>query len=100
MKRVLCGKLARPMRILVRLPNWIGDVVMATPALRALRAGFRDAEIAVLGRPGMFGMLEAAGWYDRAIPVPGKESGLLAPLRLGRALARDRFDLALLFPNS
>ena len=29
--------LAEPERILVSLPGWVGDVVMATPALRALR---------------------------------------------------------------
>ena len=35
-------------RILVVMPNWVGDVVMATPALRALRERFADAHIGLL----------------------------------------------------
>ena len=31
------------MKIAVFWPNWVGDAVMATPAVRALRAHFRDA---------------------------------------------------------
>ena len=30
-------------RLVVRAPNWLGDAVMALPALAALRAHFRDA---------------------------------------------------------
>ena len=29
-----------PREILVRSPNWMGDLIMATPGFRALRAGF------------------------------------------------------------
>ena len=36
-----------PRRILVRLPNWVGDALMATPALRALRRAQQQAEISV-----------------------------------------------------
>ena len=32
-----------PRRIVARIPNWVGDVVMATPALRALKKGIPDA---------------------------------------------------------
>ena len=38
-------------RIAVFLPNWIGDVVMATPALRAMRDQFPSAEIVGIMRP-------------------------------------------------
>lgn len=87
------------MRILIRLPNWLGDVVMATPFLRAVRAGFPRDEVAVLGAPAVFPVLEPARWYDRAIPL-GKETGLLRPFRLGRALRAERFDAVFLLPNS
>ena len=32
-------------RIALFLPNWIGDVVMATPAIRAVRTAFPQAEL-------------------------------------------------------
>ena len=38
-------------RLLVRLPNPLGDAVMATPTLRALRRGLPGAHISVLGLP-------------------------------------------------
>ena len=87
------------MKVLVQLPNWVGDVVMATPALRAVRAGFEGAEVVLLGRPHLLSMLEGAPWFDRAIPLAGK-GGPLAPLIVGRALRAERFDLALVLPNS
>jgi hypothetical protein len=42
-----------PERILVRLPNWTGDVVMATPGLRALRSCYAEAQITAHVRPGL-----------------------------------------------
>ena len=33
------------MNIAIFCPNWVGDVVMATPALRALRCGFPRARL-------------------------------------------------------
>jgi heptosyltransferase-2 len=38
-----------PDRVIVRLPNWLGDTVMAVPALRSLRAGWPDARILAAG---------------------------------------------------
>src|SRR5439155_1248811 len=38
-----------PTRVIVRLPNWLGDTVMAVPALRALRTGWPEARILVAG---------------------------------------------------
>ena len=36
--------------IVVRLPNWVGDVVMATPALRALRRALTSGKLILLGK--------------------------------------------------
>jgi len=38
-------------KILFRATNWVGDAIMALPALRAVRARFSDAEIAIVARP-------------------------------------------------
>jgi hypothetical protein len=34
-------------RLVIRAPNWLGDAVMALPAMGALRAAFADAHVAV-----------------------------------------------------
>jgi len=38
-----------PAGVIVRLPNWLGDTVMAVPALRALREALSGVEILFAG---------------------------------------------------
>ncbi len=54
-------------KIAIVLPNHVGDVVMATPALRALRCGFPEAEISALVRAPLAGLLGGCPWIDRLI---------------------------------
>ncbi|MCU1376787.1 MAG: lipopolysaccharide heptosyltransferase [Actinomycetia bacterium] len=89
------------MRIAVFAPNLIGDTVMATPSLRALRAGFPGAEIAVVIKPHVAPTLDAAPWVDRIIPFhPKAKDPAHRSLAVLRRLRSDRFDLAVLMPNS
>ncbi|MBS3820738.1 MAG: hypothetical protein GVY16_09935 [Planctomycetes bacterium] len=85
--------------ILVALPNWVGDAVMATPALRALRAHYRDALITLLGRPAI---LQVLGDDPRLADATMEthKGGLLSTWRTAREIRRGRFDLAVLLPNS
>ncbi len=85
-----------PRRIAVFLPNWVGDVVMATPTLAALRARFPDAEIVHVGRPAAVATLDGTGVADGAIDT-ARTGGLWG---LARTLRRRRPDLAVLMPNS
>jgi heptosyltransferase-2 len=87
-----------PRAVLVRAPNWVGDAVMATPALRALRAAQPQARIVVLGRPGIGVLLRGLRSFDAFLPDPGR--GLRAAGGLVRALRRERFDWAVLLPDS
>lgn len=82
-------------RILVRSPTWVGDVVMATPALRALRRGFPSAEIVFEGRPFMRELLAGHPSIDRFLADEGR--GVWARARVLRA---ERFDVAVLLPDS
>jgi heptosyltransferase II len=93
---------SRAPRACVFLPNWVGDVVMATPALRALRARLGAGGTLVgLARPHVAGVLEGSGLLDELWPhepaVARSPRGVLAA---ARALRRGRFELALLLPNS
>lgn len=79
-------------RLLVRAPNWVGDVVLSLPALRDARRAFPGARLEVLARPWV------ADLYRIVPEVDGVcESG--GPTRDAEAL-RGRFDAALLLPNS
>jgi len=55
------------MRIGVMLPNWVGDLAMVTPTLRALRRHFAQAEIVGILRPYLLPVLEGTHWLDRTI---------------------------------
>jgi heptosyltransferase-2 len=90
------------MKILVRAPNWIGDAVMAIPALDAIRVRWPDAEIAVLGIPAIAGLLSGQKFADRTIIFErgGRHRGLWGRERLAAELAREKFDVAILLSNS
>jgi len=87
--------------ILVRGPNWTGDLIMATPGFRALRAGFPDARITLQLRAGLLPLVDGAPWFDAVLPVESHQRGPAALLREGRVLRRRaRFDLGLCLPDS
>ena len=54
-------------RIVVRMPNWIGDVVMATPLVRTLRENLPRAHLAVLVLPSGAKVLEGSAGIDQVI---------------------------------
>jgi len=89
-----------PRRILVRAPNWVGDVVMATPALRALRQRFPEAEITVQVRAALAPLLAGSPWVDARLDVASHRRGLLATWAEGRALRGHGFDLGICLPDS
>ena len=88
------------MNVAVFLPNWIGDVVMATPALRALRAHFKGAHFIGVCRSYVNEVLAGSPWLDQTVyldrggPWGNRWPGAAWKLR------RQRIDLAVLFPNS
>ncbi len=87
--------------ILVRAPNWLGDVVMCTPAFRALRAAFPEARITLHGRDGLLPVLGGAPWFDALLPVRSYHRGAAALLAEARSLrAERRFDLGICLPDS
>ncbi len=91
-----------PERIIVRLPNWVGDVVMATPALLSLREGFPESEIAVMGKENARLLLDGLGVWDDFLPFNrhGKEAGTLKFLKVASEIRKRGFDLGLILPNS
>jgi heptosyltransferase-2 len=72
---------------------------MATPALRALRTHFRDANLVGVLKPYVAGVLEGSDWLDEQILSHGDPRSQSLPA-VAWQLRRRRIDLAILFPNS
>ncbi|MCD6404366.1 MAG: lipopolysaccharide heptosyltransferase II [Planctomycetes bacterium] len=91
-----------PEKILALLPNWVGDAVMATPALSALRRRFPKAVIVCLARPYVVPVLDGLGFVDEIRGFDGLKAKTATRRFLSdaRALRREKFDLAVLFANS
>ena len=89
-------------RILIRVNNWIGDVVMISPAMRAIRAHFREARIAILAKSWVLETLSGDPFYDELIEYDdgGRHQGVMGRMRLAAVLRRRRFDLAILFQKA
>jgi heptosyltransferase II len=106
-------------KILVRAPNWVGDAVMAIPALEAIRRTRIEAEIVILARPAVADTYRGQPFANRILPFEssGRHAGLagqnalVSELRAERAglagqnalvseLRAERFDVALLLQNA
>jgi len=90
------------MDIGIFLPNWLGDLVMATPAVRAIRRHFGPpSRLVGILRPNLGELLEGTGWLDEQWFVDRRASGgQFGGWALVRRMRREPFDLVVLFPNS
>lgn len=86
--------------ITIFLPNWIGDAVMATPALRALRRHFPEARLVGVLKPYVAGVLQGAPWLDRLISLDKSGPWTQRWPAVALKLRSERADLAVLFANT
>ena len=89
-------------RILIRSVNWIGDAVMATPAISVIREHFPAAEITILANPMVSQLFLHHPGIDRIVTFDrqGRHHGVAGRLRLATELRKLSFDLAIILPNS
>src|SRR5581483_5832683 len=85
-------------KVLVRVPNWLGDAVMSLPALRVIRQRFPHAHLAVVARPSVAELYERESSVDQVIRYARR--GLLARRSFAASLRRERFDCAILLQNA
>ena len=83
-------------RVVIRPPNWLGDALLALPAMAALRAHFADAHLAVAAVPAVAAVFREVTDVrpDEVIETGGSSRQIVDALRSGH------FDVAVLFPNS
>jgi len=80
------------------MPNWVGDVVMGTPALRALHKGLPGTEIWVESRPHMASIVADLPYVHGFLADPGK--GFANTAERIRRIQQHGFDWAILMPDS
>ena len=92
----------QPKNIIVRMPNWIGDLVMATPLTADLRKAFPEASITVMVLEKIGHLLEADPSIDELFFF-SKTEGLIRRIKeknLVEKLKVGKYDLGILTTNS
>jgi heptosyltransferase-2 len=89
-------------KILIRATNWVGDAIMALPALRVVRQRFPEAAIAVVVRAYVADLYRNQGICDQLIPYDpqGSHAGISGREGLAAELRAQHFDTALLLQNA
>lgn len=80
------------------MPSWVGDAVMATPALSAIRSAMPGAFIGALVRPGIDEVLAGMGGFDEMHVE--RAAGVMGPKRVAAKIRPLRYDASVLMTNS
>jgi heptosyltransferase-2 len=91
-----------PMHIAIILPRWVGDLVMSTPMIRAVRQHFgKSVKLTAVVKPLFQDILAGTNWFDEFIAYDRHSKKQESSFRQAvSALRSDRPDIALLIPNS
>ncbi len=81
-----------PSKVVLRAPNWIGDVVLSLPALRDLKRNFPGGQLSVLARPWVAALYEAVAEVDAVVHSRG--------IRADADAIRGGYEAGVLFTNS
>ncbi len=85
-------------RLVILAPNWLGDAVMALPAMADVRRAYEGARVTIAARPSVAGLFSLVPDVDEVVVLDSASAhGTTASVR---ALATGAHDVALLLPNS
>jgi heptosyltransferase II len=89
-------------KLLIRATNWVGDAILALPALHAVRARFPEAHISVLALPYVAQIYQGQGVADELISYDrkGRHAGIRGREKLAAELKSRKLDTALLLQNA
>lgn len=89
------------MKILIRLPNWLGDVVMSTAFVNAVGQLYPDAQIDVIIKKELSNIAPLIPGLTQIHPFSKQEfSGLGGVYRFGKKLKTEKYDLFFNLPQS
>lgn len=92
MRAPSAGALVKPTvaRFVVFAPNWLGDAVMALPAIADVRRAAPDASLTIAARPAIAPLFSMVPGVDEVVVLESKRGWESRPF----------FDTAILLPNS
>jgi len=90
------------MNIMIRATNWVGDAILALPAIRAVRKKFPEAHISIVARPYVAEIYRDQSICDDLIAYDpkGAQRGWSGRAALASELRARKFDVALLLQNA
>ncbi len=88
--------------VVVRAPNALGDLIMATPAFARLAAHFGKDRLSLITLPGGAQLLQCNNWFREVIAYDrtGIHKGFSGGRRFVKELRARSFDLGIILPNS
>ncbi len=88
--------------ILIRLPNWLGDMVMATSLVEAVKRYYPNAEIDLIAKQGIDFLLEYFPAHNQKIIFSKQEyEGLKGAHEFGKKVRKEKkYDLFFCLPDS
>ncbi|MDH7513239.1 MAG: lipopolysaccharide heptosyltransferase II [Clostridiales bacterium] len=87
------------MKIIIRVPNWIGDAVLALPAIESIRDNFPQANISIAAKNWVKDLFASSGLAEEVISLPDTND-VKALWAMAQDLKARSFDLGLLLTNS
>lgn len=86
----------QPFRVVVRSSNWLGDAVMTTPAVQAIKRGRPDVRLTILVKAKLADYWRRIPEVDEVLPIDPADT----VFTVARKLRQGRFDAAIVLPNS
>jgi heptosyltransferase-2 len=89
-------------KILLRVPNWVGDALLTTPVVHSIKKAFPDSRITILAKPWVAPIFEADPAVEAVVPYqkPGRHQGIRGKAALARELKAQGYNLVINFPHS
>lgn len=87
------------MKILIRVPNWIGDSVLTLPAIESIRLNFPQARLWIAAQGWVKDLFVSNNFVEGIIPLP-KSKDWKSLRGAARKLKSESFDTGILLTNS
>lgn len=83
-----------PSRLIIRMPNWLGDCVMSAPVIAAIKKSRPGVSVGLMIKSGIAGLGGLIPGVDDVITLDGNSDAAI------NAVSQARYDAALILPNS